>query len=494
MKLKSILLLLMLASPLMLLPAIPVSAQPPPFISNAFIVLNLGDPERRGPATSTIIDMGPPIPPWPWIPRPLAIDLVFHGEYEYLSTSGPPPANVGGPWPGPMVPLFGPGVSRVVPPGGYGATWYSVIIGPVIVAGVNVTVIKIVRVGLPGAPTWGWAQLDYYIIPNGTIPQLWLYYSIDYNDAQSTHCPQGKTNARIGSFELLPWPPVIVWQPLSIQPPPVPMPTPPGGGLVVDTKGSGWGVMMSWNWSYNDPPGPAWIPASTFNVWRYCGLYNASLWPDWYGWPNNVNITQRDCTGAFCVDLGAVGPAGVRCNQLCIGGIWGPPDDTWGGHEPPIPPVPLTACFRFKDPWFTPQILVNVTEHSVRRICPIAGKPVTFDASSSFDLNSTHTIIAYEWDFGDGTPPFNTTIPTIEHTYPDLGYNYEVNVSLIVYCSAGETAHAEGTMIIAPPPVGGIVVPVDKFVLLAPYIALASTILAATAATAIYVKRRNKKQ
>lgn len=37
--------------------------------------------------------------------------------------------------------------------------------------------------------------------------------------------------------------------------------------------------------------------------------------------------------------------------------------------------------------------------------------------------------------------------------------------------------------------VGGFVLPVDKFGLLAPYIGLASTILAATAATAVYVKR-----
>ena len=46
-------------------------------------------------------------------------------------------------------------------------------------------------------------------------------------------------------------------------------------------------------------------------------------------------------------------------------------------------------------------------------------------------------------------------------------------------------------------PVGGIWVPVDKFGLLAPYIGLASTILVATTATAIYVKhvkRRKKKQ
>jgi hypothetical protein len=45
-----------------------------------------------------------------------------------------------------------------------------------------------------------------------------------------------------------------------------------------------------------------------------------------------------------------------------------------------------------------------------------------------------------------------------------------------------------------PSPVGGIWIPVDKLALLAPYIALASTILAATAATALYVKHRKKKQ
>jgi hypothetical protein len=50
----------------------------------------------------------------------------------------------------------------------------------------------------------------------------------------------------------------------------------------------------------------------------------------------------------------------------------------------------------------------------------------------------------------------------------------------------------------APPPgVGGIIIPVDKFALLAPYIGLASTIVVATVATTIYVKRvkcRKEKQ
>jgi len=42
--------------------------------------------------------------------------------------------------------------------------------------------------------------------------------------------------------------------------------------------------------------------------------------------------------------------------------------------------------------------------------------------------------------------------------------------------------------------VGGVFVPVDKFGLLAPYIGVASTILVATAATAIYAKRVKRRE
>jgi hypothetical protein len=42
--------------------------------------------------------------------------------------------------------------------------------------------------------------------------------------------------------------------------------------------------------------------------------------------------------------------------------------------------------------------------------------------------------------------------------------------------------------------VGGVSIPVDKFGLLAPHIGMASMILVATAATAIYVKRKKEKQ
>jgi len=48
--------------------------------------------------------------------------------------------------------------------------------------------------------------------------------------------------------------------------------------------------------------------------------------------------------------------------------------------------------------------------------------------------------------------------------------------------------------IAAPGPVGGIVIPIDKLALLAPYIGFASTVLVATAATAIYVKRVKRRK
>ncbi len=49
-------------------------------------------------------------------------------------------------------------------------------------------------------------------------------------------------------------------------------------------------------------------------------------------------------------------------------------------------------------------------------------------------------------------------------------------------------------VMLIPPSVGGIIVPVDKLALLAPYIGLASTILIVTAVTLIYVKRIKKRE
>jgi hypothetical protein len=65
---------------------------------------------------------------------------------------------------------------------------------------------------------------------------------------------------------------------------------------------------------------------------------------------------------------------------------------------------------------------------------------------------------------------------------PPLQENAEVMVTVVSYTGPG------------PGPVGGILIPVDKFGLLAPYIGLTSTILVATVATAVYVKRVKRKK
>jgi hypothetical protein len=59
---------------------------------------------------------------------------------------------------------------------------------------------------------------------------------------------------------------------------------------------------------------------------------------------------------------------------------------------------------------------------------------------------------------------------------------------------SGPLSPAEVVMTITSPSVGGIVLPVDKLGLLAPYIGLTSTIMATVVAAAIYVKRVNHRK
>lgn len=52
---------------------------------------------------------------------------------------------------------------------------------------------------------------------------------------------------------------------------------------------------------------------------------------------------------------------------------------------------------------------------------------VYFDASDSYDPDTS--IDEYEWDFGDGSPPFISASPTAEHTYSAYG-SYTVNLTV----------------------------------------------------------------
>ncbi|MEM2971261.1 MAG: hypothetical protein QW270_02410 [Candidatus Bathyarchaeia archaeon] len=85
-----------------------------------------------------------------------------------------------------------------------------------------------------------------------------------------------------------------------------------------------------------------------------------------------------------------------------------------------------------------------------------------------------------------------TTSPIVPTGLPGTDAPWEGSVSIA--SSSGSPTMPPLTFGVAPP-VGGILIPIDKFCLLAPYIGLASTTIIAAAATTIYIKRiKHKKQ
>jgi len=59
---------------------------------------------------------------------------------------------------------------------------------------------------------------------------------------------------------------------------------------------------------------------------------------------------------------------------------------------------------------------------------PLVDETVTFNASNSEPNGGT--IVSYNWDFGDGSAPVNTTSPTITHIYTAAG-NYTVTLTVV---------------------------------------------------------------
>jgi hypothetical protein len=122
-----------------------------------------------------------------------------------------------------------------------------------------------------------------------------------------------------------------------------------------------------------------------------------------------------------------------------------------------------------------------------------------------FELGTTGTI-----NFQTGTTPDGKT--SMDFSADDYGSGFKKTKQIDIYVGEGEanllkwqqTGDNRYVNIVVKETggtnatgVGGIIVPVDKFALLAPYIGLTSTIIVATVATVIYVKRvkhRKEKQ
>jgi len=131
----------------------------------------------------------------------------------------------------------------------------------------------------------------------------------------------------------------------------------------------------------------------------------------------------------------------------------------------------------------TPTYNVTIKAH-----CNTEGVDVA--VSITMDGNPTGYTTPYTFTGLTGTHTF--TVPdTDPNGHPFKRWSTgETSTTITVTEGGTYTAYYE-----APPPgVGGYVIPVDKFALLAPYIGLASTILIATVATIIYIKRFKKRE
>jgi hypothetical protein len=132
-------------------------------------------------------------------------------------------------------------------------------------------------------------------------------------------------------------------------------------------------------------------------------------------------------------------------------------------------------------------------------IYPEAAQPIIGPLGISINANELFDPTNYETDWGPEWPKIHTFPVAHEITtginifMPAATATLVVNSPAIVIATGDDDTYVKWSST----GVGGIVVPIDKLGLLAPYIGLASTILVATVATAICVrrvKRRKEKQ
>jgi len=130
-------------------------------------------------------------------------------------------------------------------------------------------------------------------------------------------------------------------------------------------------------------------------------------------------------------------------------------------------------------------------------IYPAAAQPIIGPLGISINANELYDPTDYETDWGPEWPKIHT-FPVVHPITTGIDiYMPAATATLEVNSPAVTIATGDNDTYVISGAVGGIVVPVDKFGLLAPYIGLSSTILVATVATAIYakrVKRRKEKQ
>lgn len=222
-------------------------------------------------------------------------------------------------------------------------------------------------------------------------------------------------------------------------------------------------------------------PITIFGTCPQANTYNDWVNFDFPGMPTNTPITieivsgntvftQDGCgmypasTGLIIIPPPPTYPDITECggNGNTVGPFNFPQGNTWTNSNPAIgipasgtgnipaftptnSPTPQTATITMTNTCGTSSFNITINPSPVpffsapgiggASVCP--GQPVTFTNLSTPVPGSN--IVAYEWDFGDGSPPVNTQNPT--HTFPlnPLSYNVTLTATDANGCSSDTT-------------------------------------------------------
>jgi gliding motility-associated-like protein len=222
-------------------------------------------------------------------------------------------------------------------------------------------------------------------------------------------------------------------------------------------------------------------PITIFGTCPQANTYNDWVNFDFPGMPTNTPITieivsgntvftQDGCgmypasTGLIIIPPPPTYPDITECggNGNTVGPFNFPQGNTWTNSNPAIgipasgtgnipaftptnSPTPQTATITMTNTCGTSSFNITINPSPVPffsapgigggSVCP--GQPVTFTNLSTPVPGSN--IVAYEWDFGDGSPPVNTQNPT--HTFPlnPLSYNVTLTATDANGCSSDTT-------------------------------------------------------
>jgi outer membrane protein assembly factor BamB len=210
-------------------------------------------------------------------------------------------------------------------------------------------------------------------------------------------------------------------------------------------------------------------------IWSYCTFSSKTGYGP-YSSPAVAYIgpNYSPTTVVYVGGINLTHPLGevYALNATCLS----PAPANWGGHKP--------SClwnYTTGTPWVDSS--------------PAVANGMVFvgsDDNRTYALNATTGVLVWKYKTGGAvfSSPAVAGSPTSSLVNLSSGVVYVGSDDDHVYAFQTSIIHPVGGFY----PVGGIYVTVNKLELLAPYIALASTILAVTAATGIYVKRKKKKQ